>query len=337
MTAAEITLPSPHDVGKLKIKQLKRFWQATQHNKNNALNELLQQEWQLNKTLLGVLNLGLEQTIVHIYQNNLTFESFEDWIISTAGAPNEGLVKRFNNLFDKESAVFEDIEPVLSDDDLAFFKANGYIVLNNAVPQEDCLKTIDVICDFLDIDKNNPASWYKHNDAWQGIMVQLFQHPLINKNRNSEKIRGAYEQLWKTKNIWLTADRVGFNPPETDQWKFPGPDLHWDCSLQLPIPFGLQGILYLNDVAANQGAFTLVPDFQHRIKDWLASLPPGADSRKQDLHALGSKPITGQAGDFIIWQQALPHGSSPNTALQPRYVQYINYLPVEFTAQSNWK
>jgi ectoine hydroxylase-related dioxygenase (phytanoyl-CoA dioxygenase family) len=134
--------------------------------------------------------------------------------------------------------------------------------------------------------------------------------------------------LWQKKNIWMNNDRVGFNPPETASWKFPGPDLHWDCSLELPIPFGLQGILYLSDTAADQGAFTLVPGFQHRLESWLNSLPPGADPRQQDLHALGSTPITGEAGDFIIWQQALQHGSSPNTSTQPRFVQYINYQPV---------
>ena len=30
-------------------------------------------------------------------------------------------------------------------------------------------------------------------------------------------------------------------------FKFRGPDLHWDCSVKTPIPFGTQGILYLTD------------------------------------------------------------------------------------------
>jgi hypothetical protein len=333
----EIVLPSPHETGKLKIKQLKRFWYATQHNRDNSLNAELQQEWQLNKILLGALSLGLEQTIIHIYQNSLSFDAFEDWIIKTAGMPDADTVDRFNKIFDGEEAWAEPVEPVLSIDDLAFFEENGYVIIKNAVPEEDCKETINVICDFLGIDQNMPDTWYRPNGARQGIMVQLFQHPILNKNRSSAKIRRAFEQLWQKKNIWMNSDRVGFNPPETESWKFPGPDLHWDCSLELPIPFGLQGILYLSDTAANQGAFTLVPGFQHRIKSWLNSLPPGADPRQQDLHALGSKPITGETGDFIIWQQALQHGSSPNTSIQPRFVQYINYQPVEYVEQDNWR
>jgi hypothetical protein len=332
----ETVLPSPHEIGKLKIKQLKRFWQATRLNRNGNAGTGLQGEWQLNKTLLGVLSLGLEQTIIHIYQNTLSFEAFEDWIMATAGTPDSGTVERFNRIFDGEEAKAIPTDPILSAEELCFFEKNGYVVIKNAVPEEDCKETINVISNFLGIEQNRPDTWYKPNPARQGIMVQLFQHPILTKNRSSDKIRRAFEQLWQKKNIWLNNDRVGFNPPETENWKFPGPDLHWDCSLEIPIPFGLQGILYLSDTAANQGAFTLVPGFQHRLEGWLNSLPAGADPRQQDLHALGSKPITGQAGDFIIWQQALQHGSSPNTSAQPRFVQYINYQPVDFIENATW-
>ncbi|MBD1385405.1 phytanoyl-CoA dioxygenase family protein [Mucilaginibacter rigui] len=331
-----ITLPSPHETGKLRIKQLKRFWQATQLNRSGKAGAILQSEWQLNKVLLGALSLGLEQTITHIYQNAPSFDDFEDWIIDTTGIPDNDTLDRFNRIFDSKMAETETIDPILSADDLIFFETNGYVVIKNAVPEDDCKETINVICDFLGIKQDQPDTWYKPNPARQGIMVQLFQHPILTKNRSSDKIRRAFEQLWHTKNIWMNNDRVGFNPPETENWKFPGPDLHWDCSLELPIPFGLQGILYLSDTAANQGAFTLVPGFQHRLQSWLNSLPAGADPRRQDLHALGSMPITGETGDFIIWQQALQHGSSPNTSAQPRFVQYINYQPLGFTEHTNW-
>jgi len=69
-------------------------------------------------------------------------------------------------------------------------------------------------------------------------------------------------------------------------WRFPGPDLYWDVSIATPIPFGVEGIAYLTDRAAEQGAFTCVPGFHRRIEAWLAGLPIGADPRTQDLHAL---------------------------------------------------
>jgi ectoine hydroxylase-related dioxygenase (phytanoyl-CoA dioxygenase family) len=167
-------------------------------------------------------------------------------------------------------------------------------------------------------------------------MVQLFQHSLLDKNRNSPKIRKAYEQLWQRTDLWVNTDRVGFNPPETELYRFPGPHLHWDASIKQPMPFGTQGILYLADTAANQGAFTLVPGFQNRIADWLNGLPEGANPRQQDMHALGAIPIAANAGDFILWHQALPHGSSPNTSALPRFVQYINYEPFGHHENAEW-
>lgn len=112
--------------------------------------------------------------------------------------------------------------------------------------------------------------------------------------------------------------------------------MHWDVSLALPIPFGTQGILYLAHTAENQGAFTLVPGFQNRVEAWLRSLPPGTNPRQQDMHALGSKPIAANAGDFIIWHQALPHGSSPNTSSLPRFVKYFNYTPPDPEIRKVW-
>lgn len=168
-------------------------------------------------------------------------------------------------------------------------------------------------------------------------MIQLFQHPILEKNRSSVKVRKVYEQLWNRRDLYVNTDRVGFNPPETERHPFQGPLLHWDVSLELPIPFGLQGILYLADTAENQGAFTLVPGFQNRIEDWINKLPPGSDPRREDLYALGAAQIAANAGDFILWHRALPHGSSPNTNISPRFVQYFTYMPADEKDGVVWK
>jgi ectoine hydroxylase-related dioxygenase (phytanoyl-CoA dioxygenase family) len=167
-------------------------------------------------------------------------------------------------------------------------------------------------------------------------MVQYFQHPAFDANRKSRRIHKAFAQLWGKADLWVTTDRVGFNPPERESHRFPGPDLHWDVSVQQPIPLSTFGILYLTDTEAEQGAFTLVPGFPRRIGDWLASLPAGANPRRQDLHALGSRPIAGRAGDLVIWHGAMPHGSRPNRGRLPRIVQYISMYPTDQPYADVW-
>jgi Phytanoyl-CoA dioxygenase (PhyH) len=334
---SDFTLPPSTETSALGLMHLKRFWRKIMLKRSGQFDEeQWKTEWQLDKTLLSVLGLGLEQTLIYVFQYAPAFEEFEQWILNTSGIPTGEQIDKFNSMFDEMPDIGKPIPSVLSTEELAFWEENGYLILKNAIPKEDCQATVDLICEFLGLKLDDPATWYGDHTSRQGIMIQLFQHPLLQKNRQSARIRKAYEQLWQRTDIWVTTDRVGFNPPETEKWKFPGPDLHWDCSLDLPIPFNLQGILYLADTASNQGAFTLVPRFHHRISAWLPSLPEGTNPRTENLHALGSLPIAAEAGDFIIWHQALPHGSSPNTSSKPRFVQYINYQPADFTAQKNW-
>lgn len=342
MTTGTSYIADTFETGKTGIYFLKRFWSRIETKKQMpGANDSLADEWTTVTAMLDALGLGIEQVITYLYGSNNSFEEFEDWVIARNGnvLPVEK-IDRFNKFLRKDtmqetSAVDE--PDVLTAADLQFWEENGYVILHEAITSEACQATEELIWQYLGMDKHDPSTWYKMHDDKQGIMVQLFQHPVLQANRESKRIRKAYEQLWGTSDLWINTDRVGFNPPETDQWKFPGPHMHWDVSLTLPIPFGLQGILYITDTAAEQGAFTLVPGFHHRIEKWIHSLPPGTDPRMEDLHALGSKPVAGKAGDFIIWHHALPHGSRPNTTKIPRIVQYINLHPANREVKKEWR
>jgi ectoine hydroxylase-related dioxygenase (phytanoyl-CoA dioxygenase family) len=335
----EVLLASSEEIGSIGIKHLKRYWQKCQLKKANLLAvDAYTDEWNNDITLLAALGLGLEQTLKYIYNTSANFEDFEKWILSVN---NQSLkaekIALFNTtIVDEYLPISNNIENVLSKSDIDFWEENGYVIIRNAVPIEDCLATVNLICNFLEIDEHDATTWYEPHTHKQGIMVQLFQDAQLEKNRTTIKIKKAYEQLWQRKDIWVNADRVGFNPPETNDWKFPGPSLHWDVSLVQPIPFGLQGILYLTDTKENQGAFSLVPGFHNKITNWLKELPANAHPRKENLYELGVKGIEANAGDFIIWHHALPHGSSINTSDKPRFVQYINYAPIDAEVRDEW-
>lgn len=338
MITEPINISPSTEVGSLGIMQLKRFWQTSllqQQNKVNASEYA--HEYNLNTSLFATLGLGIEQTIQYLYMNTPSFAEFEQWVLDINGGelPAEA-IQNFNDALLGNKKAAGKTEKVLSDEDLQFWDEHGYVIVRNAIPKEDCEAAVATILEQINADLNDPATWYNASPDKQGIMVQLFQHPTIEKNRRSAKLKTAFEQLWGRTDLFLSTDRCGFNPPQTEEWHFPGPDLHWDVSLKLPIPFATQGILYLTDTKENQGAFTLVPGFHKKIEQWLNNLPEGANPRKENMHALGPKPIAADQGDFIIWHQALPHGSSINTSTQPRIVQYINYLPMDLKEQQEW-
>lgn len=336
-------LPSPDEANKLGIYHLNRFYTKNMAIRAGALSaDDLPDEWALDTTLLSALNIGLEQMMRYLYTEAPTFQVFEDWILElNDNNPDPEKIELFNaSQKDLKGALLPtDAQPSLPLDeaDLLSWEKNGYVIVRNAISKEACAETLDVICQFMQMDIADPATWYLPHPAKQGIMIQFFQHPTLERNRTAPRIKEAFRQVWQRNDLWPTTDRVSFNPPENTQWHFPGPALHWDVSLDLPIPFGTQGLLYLSDTQQNQGAFTLVPGFHHRIAGWIGGLPSGADPRRQNLYDLGAQPIAAGAGDFIIWHQALPHGSSPNTAALPRIVQYINYAPLEGTQKRTWK
>jgi len=267
-----------------------------------------------------------------------SFEEFEAWIL----AQNGGQIapQRIAELNLALSGGRPDCggpwAPVFTPEEMAFWDENGYVILHDAVPPENCRAAAQAMYEFLNMDPEAPDTWYGGPQG-HSIWIPLIQHPAMWANRDSPRIRAAFAQIWGRHDLWCSVDQAGMNPPERARWQFPGPHLHWDVSLALPIPFGVQGILYLTDTAAHQGAFTCIPGFHRRVDDWLRSLPPGSDPRTQDLTALGPTPIAGRAGDLIIWHHALPHGSSPNRAKVPRVVQYIRMMPSQWECNPVWK
>ncbi len=218
--------------------------------------------------------------------------------------------------------------PVFSKEDLEFWEENGYVIVREAVPPENCRAAEQAVWDFLEMDGDDPDSWYPEDPPRRGIMVEIYQHQALWNNRQYPRVHQAFTEIWGNEKLWVSFDRASMNPPERDDWKFPGPYLHWDMSLDMPVRLKVQGVLYLVDTPGNQGAFTCIPGFHRKLEEWLKDLPSDADPRRviREYQNEGV-PVAGKAGDLVIWHSALPHGSSPNSAERPRMAQYITMNP----------
>ncbi|MBV8636241.1 MAG: phytanoyl-CoA dioxygenase family protein [Burkholderiaceae bacterium] len=294
---------------------LERFWQRAQLGASPA------DTWHEETRELQRLGIATETALQFLHFERPTWEGFRRWL-------------DYKRADGEEGGATED---VLSAQDLAFWEEYGYLVLKQAVSDEACDAARRAIWEFLAASPDDPASWYRPHEAKYGLMLTLFDHPALEHNRRSPRIRNAYRQLYGSDAIFKTIDKVSFNPPENASFRFLGSSLHWDVSLEPPIPYRLQGLLYLTDCSAEEGAFHCVPGFQHELENWLATLPAGADPREEAKRQLEAQAVPGKAGDFVIWHQALPHCATPNRGRSPRLVQYLTYLPNVETDTRAWR
>ena len=223
---------------------------------------------------------------------------------------------------------------VLTEKDLAFWRDNGYVIVPDAVPQANLDALVNVIWDFMEMDRDDPDSWYSATPGEFGMvelnqsgMVELYHHQALWDNRQHPRVYGAFVDIWETEKLWVTIDRVNLNPPARGEGGFQG-FVHWDIDTSLrPLPFGVQGVLALVDVEAGGGGLQVVPGFHRRFDDWVKTQPADRDPWKPDISGYDLVGVEMQAGDLVIWNSQLPHGTSRNNSDRPRLAQYISMFP----------
>ena len=231
---------------------------------------------------------------------------------------------------------------VLSKADRAFWEENGYVIIPNAVPQENLDRMVEAIWWFLDMDPEDSETWYKHKPFTRdnrcspisaGGMVEMYQHQAIWDNRQHPRVHQAFAEIWGEEKLWVSLDRANMKPPAREDkpdWNNRGM-IHWDLDTsQQPIQFGVQGVLYLTDTAEDQGGFQCVPGFNNTFEEWVKTQPEDRNPRHPDLEGLEVKSIPGKAGDLLIWHRLLAHGNGHNTSDKPRLAQYITMSPARY-------
>jgi hypothetical protein len=282
-------------------------------------------DWQRQVRALYRRGISIETALQFLYRERPSRQAFEAWLMNTG---------RQQRAAPDAAACIED--GALSPAQRAFWDRHGYLVLPGVVPRAQCEAACEAIWDFLGASADDPGSWHREHPGKRGMMLDFYDHPALAANRAAPLVRRACEQLYGSTAIYPSIDKVSFNPPEDGGSRFQGSPLHWDASLSLPMPFRLQGLLYLGDCGPHDGAFHCVPGFHRRLPEWLAQVPAGVHPRDWALRDLEPVPVPGQAGDFILWHQALPHCATPNRGKVPRLVQYLTYLPDTIDHQVQW-
>ena len=225
---------------------------------------------------------------------------------------------------------------MLTKADRAFFDENGYLVVPGLIPAAEVNAVVDAIWEFLDFDRNDPSSWYREPHRHNG-MVEMYHHQALWDVRQNPRVHELFSQLFGREDLWVFLDRANFKPPPNPahpEYDHAGM-VHWDIDVrQQPLPYQIQGVLYLVDTAVGEGGFQCVPGVHRWVSEW-AQGRSSEDIRHQQLHERfpdAMNPVVeveARAGDFIIWNSALPHGNHRNSSGKPRLAQYVRCFPAE--------
>lgn len=328
----------PESLGRLRIPYLYQYWRRMSAAGAGPRED--SGEWDLENTLLAGLAINVLEAVKFFSSGRPSFDDLERWILATSGeALTDAELERLRDALDgrdvRSAAGCLDNVAGLTAEDLEFWNENGYVVLHDAVDVADRDAAAAAVYAMVDAAPDDPESWCRDKFG-RTIWIPVLRHPAFVANRKASRVVKAFAQLWGREDLWPLIDQGGFNPPEREGWRFPGPHVHWDMTLAPPHRFGVQGILYLTDTPADQGAFSCIPGFHRCLEQWLRELPVGTNPREAIRSYAEMTLIAGKAGDLVIWHHALPHGSSPNRGRLPRVVQYMTLRPTRWAYTGEW-
>lgn len=199
----------------------------------------------------------------------------------------------------------------------------GYVVVDGVVPKPLCEAVIEAVASFLGVDPGDASTWgVAHGHG----IVPLHHHPALWEVRQHPAVHAIFAELYGSRALWSSVDRASFKPPAGDE-AIRVSRLHWDADPRQPKgAAGYQGLVYLTDTDADQGAFCCAPEIYRDLPDWLDAHRDGITDALAEAtpHA---RRVGGRAGSLLIWSRLMPHSSARNDGARPRWVQYVTMSP----------
>ena len=182
----------------------------------------------------------------------------------------------------------EDDGPVITAENWRTWEDDGFMVIRNIVPPENCDAVARDMIELLGWDLNDPSTWYTYpggamrggrgsddpSGAGGGTMLNMWQTQSQWNNRQHPRIYKAFCEIWGTEKLWCSIDTADCKPPAREDlpgWGHAG-GIHCDVeqrmlrgglAMEAPgpeainAPWGLrvQGNLYIDDTSEDGGGF----------------------------------------------------------------------------------
>jgi len=204
---------------------------------------------------------------------------------------------------------------------------DGYAVYREAVPVPMCEAVLGAIADELGIRVDDPGSW----DRVSGYVdqVPLWGHQSQWDIRQLPVLHRIWSDIWGTEQLWVDLNSCRFTPP----WR-PGRadrlQIHWDVDPWNDQVCWRPGVLALTDAGPAAGGLCCVPSLLHDRhawpKQWSQRGPEGY-VYQPDVRGREIVEVPMQAGDLVVMDSKLPHGTVRNQSDRPRVVFYLQFFP----------
>ncbi|MEP2944638.1 MAG: phytanoyl-CoA dioxygenase [Lentilitoribacter sp.] len=228
---------------------------------------------------------------------------------------------------------------VLSQADWEHWITKGYVIVRNAVKEDQVKPLVDLLFEFDEKDPDDPSSWYSKErrshpraELNNAGMVEIYNHQLLWNNRMSQRVYDTFVDLWDRTDLWVSIDRANLTPPVKDKNISPNGFIHWDVDTKIrPFPIFMQGILSLLPQGEDVGGLQLMPYLFECFEEWEKTQPDDRDGFYPDTTGIISINPELNPGDLIVFNSLVAHGVRPNLSEGKfRAAQYITMTPADF-------
>ncbi|MDT0442222.1 phytanoyl-CoA dioxygenase family protein [Streptomyces johnsoniae] len=237
------------------------------------------------------------------------------------------------------------LQPVLTDEQVARFHRDGYLLVENVLTPEETDRYRRAVLGLLPGDLTLPAHWSVHNGRIKPLHPDgndRFDIPELIPLMGNETLYRVMAQLFGTPRLRVFDGSVGItvrNDGLADQVL--SQHLHLDASVPADTDFlftpqevQLGGCFYLTDVEPRGGGIHVVPRGHTIVREEVeAARAAGGDGRAlhdgwRRITHLDSVEVTGPAGSFALLHHLMPHGASHNRRPTSRVAQFTRYVQI---------
>jgi ectoine hydroxylase-related dioxygenase (phytanoyl-CoA dioxygenase family) len=232
-----------------------------------------------------------------------------------------------------------------SEEELGFLETNGYLVLRGIIPTE----TINVFVKEALVQIEKTGVKLSDSSSWASIpyhgCFNVWHTKTYNQLRQNPLLYSVFAQLLKTGNLTVSVDRMNLKSPCLAESKSQAQALenanlelhtdlnYWHADSNKPI---YQGGLCLQDCPLGGGGFFCIPGFHRpeRVLQYMQEVNRGKFGEASSIIPKKGKTFVTyfdqvdanankievplNKGDFVIWNNNLPHNGGKNSLMIPQ-------------------